>query len=269
MWISIALVSFQAAFAMEELDEAMEAPCEPTQIQLTTPAANATEVPVDVELSAILSGDCGGSATWLFDLTKAADDTLVGTYTYTVSGALPVRAVMPLEADLPEDTALVLTITDGDGQLAPLEVHFTTGIGRVTPLSGEPTATVRQASWNESTGGAFLIVDAVAAPDPDGLSLLKFDFLGTTTYAAAADGSDQMLSGFISGQPEVLCVNVTQIDGGGVSSAPTEVCAATEDIEIITSENSGCGSKNVDVAAPVEGFAFFGLIGFLRRRRKA
>lgn len=269
------MVSLFLAAALAQ-DDAMEADmaCMPLQILQTIPATGASDVPVDTTFQLVFDGNCGGSTAWTFTIVNPSDDTVLASADWTWDGAVPSLASFDPEADLPANTALVLSATGADGYsyYGDVSVAFTTGAGTVQGLTGTLSAEVASATWYRDSSQAEVTVDVTPATDPDGLSLIHIVGGNSQVFvdAATVGQSDPMIWFTQAAEPDELCVDVTQIDGAGRESEPVTACGEADIVGGPLGGGMGCGGgRNTTVAQtePASAALLLGGLGFLLRRR--
>ncbi len=266
---------FLAAAFAQDGSEAADMACMPLQISQTIPANDAVDVPVDTTFALVFDGNCGGSTAWTFQIVDPSDDAVLATTEWTWDGAVPSLATFDPEADLPANTALVLSATGADGYyFGDVSVAFTTGSGTVQGLTGALTAEVTSATWYRESSQAEVAVAVTPATDPDGLSLVHIVGGNTQQFVNAADVASYTPSIFFSqaAEPDELCVDVSQIDGAGRESDPVTACGAADIVGGPLGGGLGCGgSGNPPMATtqvePASAALLLGGIGFLLRRR--
>jgi hypothetical protein len=238
--------------------------CAPLTLTRSIPAANQTDVPVDVKPTLIFQGNCGGAHHWTFDIVDG-EGVVVYSQAWTWDDSVTAIVTITPDQDLPSNADLVLRATpstdEGDwGEL--VEVPFSTGDSHVVPLSGPPSIAIDSAEWFRSTQLVEIFADITPAADPQNLSLLRVHSNGGDFITPAQTLTGQAFSWFEEDAPDEVCVTVTQIDGAGVESAPVEAC---EKPTVRLGGAGGCfgGSRTT----PVSAFLLFGALGLFRRRK--
>lgn len=276
------MLSLFLAAALAQSDEAaeMDMACMPLQISQTIPASGATNVPVDTTFSFVFDGSCGGAANWTLQIVDPSDNSVVASSTWTWDGAVPALATFDPEANLPENTSLLLNATgDGGYYYGDVSIPFTTGAGTVQGLTGTLTAEVISATWYRDSSQAEVGAAVTPMTDPDGLSLLHVVGGNSQQFLSANDGLVEPFVWFtLVAEPEELCVDVSQIDGAGRESEPVTACAEAEIVGGPLGGGRGCfGGRNTTVSSgeprgaptpePTEAALFLGGLAFLLRRR--
>ncbi len=243
--------------------------CDPIVVGDTRPALGQTGVPIDARLVALFDGSCGASEAYWVELLASDGEVLISERQTLSDRAATSLLTLTPEAGLQANTDYVLRVTPSDGWEMS-EVGFTTGEGLVAGLGdGVPALSVEEA-WSQRSGGQWRVsgtVRVIAAPDPDGLSLIRVrpgsDYLaelGDFAEVAAPDAAGVVEVSDVQTRrrrPEELCLEVVQIDGRGVETEPVEACAPVE--------RRGCSAVP---AAPGLVAAALALLGLRRRARR-
>jgi hypothetical protein len=242
----------------------------------TIPAAEATDVPVDVHPSFVFTEQCGGSPTWLLEIVDLDGNVLGGLDFDATAGVRDLATVTPT-ADLPADTDLILRATPTGGYYGSygiVETPFHTGSGAVQPLIGAPTVAVNAATWFEGSGIVTFDADITPAQAPDGLTQVWIDTSFDTVELLFGAGPFTHVPadvGPISEPEDEVCLTVSQIDGHG-TVVTGEDCIVPE-IErnglFGNDDTGGRGCFGRTKETPVAAFAFIGALGLVSRRRRA
>lgn len=243
------LLACPPRFSGAQVDTAFDSACFPTTATDGTPAYDAN-VPVDITPTLLFDGVCGGAPDWWIELVDADDDIVYYEAEWHRDGNLPALVLLDMADDLPPQTTVRVRANPSPTNYLyyypseSFDSSFTTGEGSLQPLEGTLSAEITDATWYFDGARATVSMVVHAAHDPNGLSWIHLHTDDADRYFRPGDGDlvEPDLSWFETPEPTELCVEVSQIDGGGVESAPISACAAPEIIEPQQS-TQGCSSR--------------------------
>lgn len=235
--------------------------CAAIVVTETTPAANATNVPVDVRPSLVFDGQCG-SFTYVIDVTNPATAEVLASTTWTAT-TMPAIATLTPDAPLPFDTDLVLsaTATDGYGTLAYVPFHTAAEV--LPPLDGVLVVDVLEASYVAGDVADQLTATVRVTPitDPAALSLVQITGADGTVWRTPDELAEPQTFTWLGTATEQVCFEALQLDGRGGEIGPARDCASLD-----LTEPTGCGCDGTS-GAPVGLGALVALLLARRARR--
>ncbi|MDP2313882.1 MAG: hypothetical protein Q8P41_13325 [Pseudomonadota bacterium] len=209
------------------------------------PGPGAPEVPFDARPAITFDGDeCRGGLSWTPTLRRTDDETEVPLEATTDLAGTHLLELFPVGA-LDPDTAYTVSLTPIDsGEV--VEFGFTTGLGEVAGLAGEPQLTVDSVSFAKRTG-ITLTWTAKGATDPDGLSILQIQDASAErpihSFVVPGTGSmEQTVVWTYTDRPAEVCPQVRQLDGTGLATEWTEpTCAKVGGCSTTGESRAGVG----------------------------
>jgi hypothetical protein len=203
--------------------------CAMARVVDSVPRPAATDVPTDVRLAAVFSGDCGGPSTVTLTLSRADDGSVLSTEETAWEGDVFQIFELYPPSELDPDTGYVLTVTPDDGSGEVTEIGFTTGSARAAELDGLPSFTIADATSERGSGIVVTESTLTAASDPDRLSLLVLTASGAASgeVVVGLDGVGDRLDSWSGGEGEV-CLQVTQLDATGAAVDGEPACAEVQ-----------------------------------------
>ncbi|MBK9648373.1 MAG: Ig-like domain-containing protein [Deltaproteobacteria bacterium] len=192
--------------------------CDPIVVGDTRPALGQTGVPIDARLVALFDGSCGASEAYWVELLASDGEVLISERQTLSDRAATSLLTLTPEAGLQANTDYVLRVTPSDGWEMS-EVGFTTGEGLVAGLGdGVPALSVEEA-WSQRSGGQWRVsgtVRVIAAPDPDGLSLIRWVRPGSDYLAELGDFAE-------AAAPDAA--GVVEVSDGQIAAGGPRSCA--------------------------------------------
>jgi hypothetical protein len=224
------------------------------------PADGQTDVPVDVRPMVVIGEQCDTVYTRTFTIVRGEGDAAEVLATATVLGTSDQVVTLVPSAPLPADTVLHILGVGFEGAV----MTFTTGSALVQGLSGLPTVDVTSATWYTPSDHVVMLVDAVPADDPDGLSVLRLQTHDDAkVWVADGPRTDVVFDDRATTDADA-CAWLTQLDGAG-RERTVEDCATPEVVDNAQDTGApggrGCGGRGA--------LGLGGLALLARRRHRA
>ncbi|MCB9744918.1 MAG: hypothetical protein H6740_20170 [Alphaproteobacteria bacterium] len=244
--------------------------CLDQQVWDTVPAADAVDVPVDLQPSVLFShGACATDKRFTISLLSRIEgqEALVAQVELDSPADTPTPwAPLDLDAPLEPYTDFILRVESLDGFGGLVELGFETGEGSVQGHAGAPSLDSLSHTWSRRRGQVSRSLDAelTAAPDPDGLGVVLLrDAEDPQLVYGAQTVDDTQLFMFVElspvSEPEPICAEAVQLDGRGEITGQSEVICA-EAQRLGCSVGGGRGSLALALGA---------ILGLIRRRRRS
>lgn len=243
--------------------------CVDQQVWQTVPAAQAVDVPVDVQPGVVFgTGSCASDKVFTISLFSRVEgvEALVAQLEHVSPGDTPVPwGPLPLEGELQPYTDYVLRVEADDGFGGLVEVGFETGEGRVQSHDGAPSLDDLEQVWWRRRGLTRLLraeITPASPPDAYGVVLLQDVDAPERVYSAQVAGEEMifvqaMLSPEARAEP--ICAEAVQLDGRGEVAGVSEVVCAE-------ARRSGCSTSGSSGSLAL---ALGAILGLLRRRRRS